>query len=164
MYGVKSSRNQSERRLHKTARISVDKYLEVNDIVQKDVFVGDCLSGNKNINKALERANQLELVLNRGGFSLRGVIFSGKDPPTAFSADDSSINMAGMKCFPWEDLLHLYISELNFAKKNRGKKQSQHLTISPSKYYSIKVNKNTLCQRLQRYLILLERLHLSQLQ
>ena len=42
---VKSSGNQSERGLHETARISADEYLEVNDIVQKDVNVDGCLSG-----------------------------------------------------------------------------------------------------------------------
>ena len=90
------------------------------------------MSGEENISKALERADQLQLALNRGGFSLKGVTFSGKDPPTAWSFGDS-INVAGMKCFPREDLLSLDISELNFAKKNRGKKPSQHQNIIPSK-------------------------------
>ena len=76
------------------------------------------MSGEENINKA----DQLELVLNRGGFSLKGDTFSGKDPPTALSADDSSINVAKMKWFPREDLLSLDVSELNFAKMNRGRK------------------------------------------
>ena len=42
---VKSSGNQSERGLHETARISADDYLEVNDIVQKDIDVDGCLPG-----------------------------------------------------------------------------------------------------------------------
>ena len=99
IYGVKSSGNESERG-----------------------YSDDCLSGDESINKALEIADQLELVLNRGGFLLKGVTFRGKDPPAAFSADNSSINGAGMKWFSKEDLLSLDISELNFAKKNRGKK------------------------------------------
>ena len=70
------------------ARISADEYPEVNNIVQKDIYVDDYLSGEENINKALERADQLELVLNRRGFSLQGITFSGKDPSTALSADD----------------------------------------------------------------------------
>ena len=57
------------------------------------------------MNKALERAGQIELLLNRGGFSLKGVTFSGKDPSTALSFDGPSINLAGMKWFPREDLL-----------------------------------------------------------
>ena len=42
---VKSSGNQSERGLHETARTSADDYLEVNDIVQKDIDVDGCLPG-----------------------------------------------------------------------------------------------------------------------
>ena len=59
------------------------------------------------------------MVLNKGDFSLKVVTFSGKDPPTALSADDSSINVTGVKGFSREDLLPLDISELRFAKKNR---------------------------------------------
>ena len=91
--GVKSSGNQSERGLHETERISSDEYTEVNDIVQKDIYIyiyiyiytyiyiyiyiNDCLAGKENTNIALERADQLKLVLNRGGLSLKGVTFSG---------------------------------------------------------------------------------------
>lgn len=53
--------------------------------------------------------------------------------PTTLSTDDSSSNVAGMKWFPREDLLSLNISGLNFAKKNIGKKPSQHQNIIPSK-------------------------------
>ena len=49
------------------------------------------------ISKALETADQLELVLNRRGFSLKCVTFRRKDPLTALSADDSSISVTGMK-------------------------------------------------------------------
>ena len=118
IYGVKSRGNQSERGLHETARISADEYPEVNDVAQKDIYVDDCWSGEQNINKTLERADQLDWVLNIGGLSLKDVTFSGKDSPIALSADDSSINVAGMKWFPREDLLPLDISELNFAKKD----------------------------------------------
>ena len=36
------------------------------------------------------------IVLKRGGFSFKGVTFSGKDLPTALSNDQASINVAGM--------------------------------------------------------------------
>ena len=60
----------------------------------------------------------LNWVLNVGGLSLKDVTFSGKDSPIALSADDSSINVTGMKWFPREDLLPFDISELNFSKKD----------------------------------------------
>ena len=51
------------------------------------------------------RADQLELVLNRGGFSLKGVTFSGTDSPSKLSKDESSINVAGMKWLPKDDVV-----------------------------------------------------------
>ena len=72
IYGVQSRGNQSERGLRETARISADEYPEVNDIAQKDIYVDDCLSGEQNINKTLERADQLELgVKHRRPFTKR---------------------------------------------------------------------------------------------
>ena len=81
IYGVRSSGNQSERGLHKTARMSAVEFPEVNHIVQKDIYVDDCLSGAQNLKHAMIRADQIELVLNRGKFSLKGVTFSGKNSP-----------------------------------------------------------------------------------
>ena len=49
------------------------------------------------------------------------------------SNDESSINVAGMKWYPKKDLMSLDISELNFAKKNRGKKPSQHQNVIPTR-------------------------------
>ena len=42
----------------------------VNQIVQNDIYVDDCLSGEENEQKALERADQVELVLNCASVSL----------------------------------------------------------------------------------------------
>ena len=59
--------------------------------------------------------------------------FTGGDPTSALSTDDSSVNAAGMKWFPKKDLLALDIDELNFAKKEREKKPVQHQNIIPTK-------------------------------
>ena len=72
-------------------------------------------------------------MLNYGGFTLKGIIFTEGDPPSALSTDDSSGNVAGIKWFPKEDLLALDIGELNFAKRQRGKKPVQPQNIIPSK-------------------------------
>ena len=44
---------------------------------------------------------------------------------------DCKINMAGMKWFPNEDMLSFDIGELNFAKKERGKKTVQGRNTIP---------------------------------
>ena len=131
IYGIRSSGNQSERGLRQTAKLSAEEYPEVDQIVQRDIYVDDCLSGEESMTKAMQRADQLELVLNRGGFSLKGVTFSGTDPPSKLSKDDSSINVAGMKWLPKDDVVSLDIGELNFAKKQRGKKPIKNQNIIP---------------------------------
>ena len=91
----------------------------------------DGLSGENTYELALEKAGQLELVLNRGGFSLKGVTFSKRDPPNNLSTDDCSVNVAGMKWFPKEDMISPDIGELNFANKQRGKKPVQGRNTIP---------------------------------
>ena len=71
---------------------------------------------------AMKRADELEIVLNRGGYTLKGITFSKYDPPESLTDDGSSIGVAGMKWYSKEDEISLNIGELNFAKKLRGKK------------------------------------------
>ena len=80
IYGVKSSDNQAERGLRETAKLSAKEYSHINQIVQDDIYVDDCLSGKNTDELALEKPDQLELVLNRGGFSIKGVTFSKRGP------------------------------------------------------------------------------------
>ena len=68
IYGVKLSGNQSERGLRETGRMSEVEFPQVNHIVEKDVYVDDCLSGAQNLKHSIISADQIELVLNRGGF------------------------------------------------------------------------------------------------
>ena len=72
--------------------------------------------------EATKLADDLEVVLNNGGFPSKGVTFSGSIPAEGFSLDGSSISIAGMKWFPLEDTLSLDVNKLNFGKKSRGKK------------------------------------------
>ena len=71
---------------------------------------------------AKSRADQMEIVLNRGGFALKGVSFSGKDPPECLTNDGFSINVDGVKWYPKEDYIQLDIGDLNFARRLRGRK------------------------------------------
>ena len=47
------------------------------------------MSDAQNLKVAIIKADQIELVLNRVRFSLKGVIFSGKDPPATLSNDEA---------------------------------------------------------------------------
>ena len=132
IYGVKSSGNQSERGIRETARMSAVEFPEIDHIVQKNIHVDDFLSFPQNLKDAMIRADQIDSVLNRGGFSLKGVSFSGKGPLATLSNDEASIDVAGMRWFPKGDLLSLDISELHFAKKCRRKKPSQQHNVIPA--------------------------------
>ena len=97
IYGVKSNGNQAECALRETAKSSQLEYPKVNEIVKNDIYVNDCISGEQSEREALKRADELEVVLNRGGFVLKGITFSNQDPPESLSNDGKSINAAGMK-------------------------------------------------------------------
>ena len=60
-------------------------------------------------------------MLSKGGFRLKGVTFTGFDPPENLSNADKSVNVAGMKWFSKSDLLSINISE-GYGKKERGKR------------------------------------------
>ena len=130
IYGVKPSGNLAE-----TARISKGDYPEFHEIICKDVYVDDCLSGEKSEYAASSRADQLEIVLNKGGISLKGVAFSGKDPPESLSDDGTSIVVAGMRWFPKEDKISLNLEKLNFTKKRRGRKIEDGSGITKTLYF-----------------------------
>ncbi|MCH2406211.1 MAG: A17 family peptidase, partial [Nitrosopumilus sp.] len=88
----------------------------------KKTYVDDCLSGEVSEELVFQRADELSIVLKRGGFGLKGFTFSGKAPSKDLSTDGESVTVAGMKWFSECDELQLDIGPLNFAKKYRGKK------------------------------------------
>ena len=51
IYGVKSSGNQEKGGLQETARLSAEEYPQVNQFVQNDIYVDDCLPGEENVKK-----------------------------------------------------------------------------------------------------------------
>ena len=132
IYGVKSSGNQAEYALRQVAKMSQSEFPEVYNIVHKEIYVDDCLTGEINHQQAHIRSDQLENVINRGGFQVKGVAFSGEEPPSSLSDDKETIFVAGMKWFVKEDMISLNVSELNFAKKHRGKKPVNQQNVIPS--------------------------------
>ena len=97
IYGIKSSDNQAEYVLRKTASASKSEYPEVNIVIQKDVYVGDCLSTANTKEEVMQLADDIQIILSRGGFSLKGFTFSEESPAESLSGDNKSINVAGMK-------------------------------------------------------------------
>ena len=122
IYGVKSSGNQAERGIRETGNLLKNDYPRQNEIINSDIYVDDRLSGEDTDELVRETTDGLKLVLNKGGFDLKGFTFSGFNPPEHLANGDKSINVAGMKWFPKDDILSLNINELNF-DKNVGVKR-----------------------------------------
>ena len=131
IYGVKPSGNQAERAMRETASMLKEEYPNANEIVQQDIYVDDCLSGSSSTKEAYRLSDELTVVLKKGGFNLKGVTFSGRKPVLELTQDGESVNVAGCKWFPEEDKISLDISELNFSKKHRGKKNPKSNNIIP---------------------------------
>ena len=64
-----------------TAEISRSRYPQIYEIISRDIYVDDCISSLNSENEMLNIADKLEIVLKSGGFSLKGIAFSSKDPP-----------------------------------------------------------------------------------
>ena len=116
IYGVKSSGNQAERALRLVAEKMSGKYPLAYDIVMRDIYVDDCISGEDSEEQRAAAADQLNLSLQHGGFNLKGITFSGEDPSDALSEDGKSIDVGGIRWFSKEDYWMLKIGDLDLGE------------------------------------------------
>ena len=133
-YGVKSSGNQAERAIRETANLQKNEYPRECEIINKDTYVDDCISGEDSSDDRNNVTDNLMIVLSKGGFNLKGITFSGFDPPEHLSKDEKSVTVAGMNWFSKNDLISLNITSLNFSKKHRGKKTENLNNVIPEKF------------------------------
>ena len=134
IYGVKPSGNLAERGLRETARLQKDEYPRVNEIVQNDVYVDDCLSGEDSARARDKVTDQMSVVVAKGGFKFKGPTYSGCDPPDDLKFPDNSINVAGLKWFSKSDLLGLKIGEMKFGKKSKSRKSRKNTPVIPGSF------------------------------
>ena len=64
IYGVRSSGNLLERSIREIANHSKDEYPQVNELICKDIYVDNCVSGAQSERRADITADHLEIVLN----------------------------------------------------------------------------------------------------
>ena len=64
-----------------------------------DMYMDDCMSGTENAEKMGELTDELQVILKKGGFSLKGFSISGHDTPKHLSGDQNSVLVAGLKWF-----------------------------------------------------------------
>ena len=90
------------------------------------------MSGADSERETSSKTEELSGALGMGGFKLKGFTFSGMDPPPNLANDDRiSINVGGSIWFPKRDVLGIKIPELNFGKKQRGKKSTSLAGLIP---------------------------------
>ena len=89
----------------------------VSEVIHKDIYVDDCISGDDDFEKFRVVTDDLKVVLNRGGFVLKGITESGSDPPDHLSEDGESILVGGLRWFSKKDYLKLNIVDFNFFQK-----------------------------------------------
>ena len=95
----------------------------------------DCFSGDRSYEDTVNVTDGLHGVLAKGGFRLKGITFSGSDPPDHLCNDDRiSVNVAGSKWYSKTDQISLNVSDLNFGKKVRGKKVVKPNPIIPESF------------------------------
>ena len=83
------------------------------------------MAGGHTPEESKERQDDLNLVLGKAGFKLKGFTVSGENPDESLANEDGiSINTIGALWFSLTDLIGLDIKDMNFAKKHRGKKSA----------------------------------------
>ena len=122
IYGVKSSGNQAESALRKVARLYIDKYPRACKALLEDTYVDDCLSGADSEEETSQMIENLQLALCPAGFTVKGFVRSGKDPPAELSKDGVTVKVGGAKWFSRIDKISLVSGDLNFCKKKKGRK------------------------------------------
>ena len=133
IYGVKPSGNQAEVALRKVAAYLADKYPIASKVIFEDIYVDDCISGAHTLEARNSLCNDLELVMEQGGFKLKGFTFSGIAPNKVMSADGESTHVGGYKYYPEADQISLNINDLNFARRVRGRKSGNVVGKVPEK-------------------------------
>ena len=93
----------------------------------------DCLSGSDSYGQTLRITDELQVALKGGGGTLKGFTISGSKPSEHPSSDLESVVVAGLKSFPKGDFIKMNTSEINFAKKERGRKPLHKKGCIPDK-------------------------------
>ena len=74
IYGVKLNRNQAERALWLTATKMEERYPKAANIVKKDIYVDDCMSGDVSEAAARETYESVNELIQHGGLAPRGAL------------------------------------------------------------------------------------------
>ena len=110
--------------------LSSDAHPGAVEVLSKDIFVDDVNSGAETEAARDDQISSTQLVLKRGGFGFKYVVYSGREPGEKASADGVHIKILGYKWDSERDILYPGFAELNLNKKVRGAKKANPLPVS----------------------------------
>ena len=84
--------NLAQTELRKTAERTKNRFPRGHDIIMGDIYVDECMSGDKSYNERVSTTDELKMALEKGEFILKGFTFSGSDPPEHLSKDGKSVS------------------------------------------------------------------------
>ena len=125
MVAIRSSGNQAQCVLRKTAACFKEDYPHIHTIITKDIYMDDCLAGAPTLEETAGIQDDLQYVVSHGGFRFKGFATSGQTPDVALTIDGVHVLAFGTLWDPGKDSIGLNIKEVNFAKKVRGKKSAK---------------------------------------
>ena len=91
--------------------------MKTNNILYED----DCISGEASIDAAMKLADQMEFVLRKRGFALKGFSFSNHDPLDHLSCDGNSVSVRGLIWHPKYDKISIDVSVRQLLQETEGK-------------------------------------------
>ena len=122
-YGVRSSGNQAIVGLKLVAEHSKEEFPEAHLTLTKQIYIDDVLPKPKHVLEECHKlADELNVVVERGGLKLKSFAFTSIPPDPSVSSDGTSVGVAGMKWNTVVDEISLTAGSINFSKKYRGKK------------------------------------------
>ena len=131
-YGVTSTGNQAAAALDMLTKSLESEFPLAREVIKKDVYVDDTLSGSNSHEIFEEQIRQTKECLSRGGFSLKFVAKSSEPLPAEASADGETMKILGYKWNSTSDVLSPGFMEVNFNKKRRGAKRPNPFPVSNS--------------------------------
>ena len=120
IYGVRPSGNIAGCALRRTAELTKDDYPEAYDIIMKDIYVDDCLSGKDSEEERSVATNQFSSALIKANFKLKGITYSGSHPPPNLANEDGiSVTVGGQVWFSKDDTIGLKIPVADTVKRGK---------------------------------------------
>ena len=122
IYGVRPSGELAQCALRRTVEMCKEEFPLAYRPISDDTYMDDCASGTESASASNKVMDEIQVALAKGGFSLKGFTTSGSPPLAELSHDGESVTVLGLKWFSEGDFFRLNIGELNFSRKQRGRK------------------------------------------